>query len=427
MSSPAGEVTIDRSRAECPVVHGYDPMDPAVVADPGPWLDVARRECPVFFVPERDEWVVTRFADLEQILSDTESYSTVQGLVFPEPPAEIKAEQPDGRWAIRNFLEMRDPPEHGRVRRLYAPAFSLKQAKRKSEWMSSLTNRLIDEIAGEGEADLVSAYFNRIPVSVICNILGAPEADAPQMYRWMLSVIDLFSNPAGEGELLRVGREVLALERYVTGLIAERRRSPREDDFLSILLTTPFEDDGSPIGDRLAVGLVIDLIFAGSDTSASAMGLITHRLLSERHLWQQLLEDREQLESYVEEGLRIGNPVRGSWRVTKREVELGGAKIPVGSVVRTHTWSGGFDGGEFPCPHEFRPDRENVRRHITFGRGPNQCPGAFIARTEIKIAIETLLERLPSLELVEGHRLEFTTSLFVPTLLSGVVARWDER
>jgi cytochrome P450 len=416
-----------RHEGRCPVVPGYDPMTQAGVADPHPWIDAARKEVPVFYVPEYDEWVITRFAELVEMYQDNESYSMVAGLDFPVPPPEIAAAQPDGRWAIASFLERADPPQHSKTRRLYAPAFSLKQAMLKTEWIRELTHRLVDEFIDEGSADLVHVYNNNIPVAVICNVLGVPEADAPQVYRWAVSVIDLFSNPLEGEELLALGRDVLALENYVTDLVEDRRLHLTEDDFVSKLLTARLDDEGTQIDTRTVVGMICDLIFAGSDTSASALGLIEHRLLGERSLWEGLLADRDSLEAAVEEGLRTCNPARGASRRTTRDVQVGEITIPKGSTVRAHTWAAGFDEREFPDPLSFEVDRPNVRKHITFGRGIHQCPGANIARREIFLGLETLLDRLPSLRLVPGHELTYVPNLMTPTLLGGVVCEWDER
>jgi cytochrome P450 len=411
----------------CPVLPGFDPLDQATVNDPSEWLDAARREVPVFYVPEQDEWIITRFETLQELMLNEDGYSMADGFDLPPVPKEIADQEPDGCWAIAHFAKLEDPPAHTRLRRLYAPAFSLKQAMLKTDEIRALTHSLVDEFIDLGAVDLVPVYCSTMPIRVICNVIGAPQEDAPRLYEWAINVADLFSNPLGEARVLEVGREVLKLEEYITALVEERRRSPREDDFVTKLLTATLNDDGSGLSDREAVGLLVDLTFAGSDTSASSLGIIVRRLLSEPSLWENLLVNPQLLDAYVEEGLRIGNPIRGALRVTKREVQIGGVTIPKGAKVRAHTWAASFDEREFPDPKKFDPSRPNVSKHITFGRGAHMCPGANLARREITLALETLADRLPSLRLTPGHQLDFDRSQFNPKLLRGLFVEWDER
>jgi cytochrome P450 len=173
---------------------------------------------------------------------------------------------------------------------------------------------------------------------------------------------------------------------------------------------------------------VITAVFAGSDTAASCMGQLIHVLLSDnRRRWEELLADASQLDLYVEEGLRICNPVRGTLRRVVNDIEIDGIQLKAGQTVRTHTAAASRDESVFPEPDSYDPSRANVRQHITFGRGPHVCPGSNLAKKEIRTAIETLLTRLPSMRLVPGHGPKFSISQFVPELEGGIVVEWDER
>jgi cytochrome P450 len=427
-SAPKDKQIVDQDG--CPVLHGFNPLDRDVVHfDPDDWYAAARSEVPLFWEPEQGEWIVVSHNTLEEILPDTEHYSSVGAFQFPPPPPDLADEVPDGLWAMEvGNPGMKDPPEHTRLRRLFAPAFSVKAAVLMTDQIREITDELIDDIIDNGEADLAPEFCNRFPVQVICTIVGAPREDSPQLFAWAMELLEAFSNPTlDEAGLRRIAESQITFEKYITALVEDRRENPREDDFVTKLLTAGADDGTRMMTDREVVGAVIASVFAGSDTTAHSLGLIIRLLLEDRSRWEELLGDRARLDDFREEGLRLGNPVRGSVRFAKEDMEIDGIKVKKGDRLRVHVWGGNYDPDAFPEPREFNPDRANVKKHLTFGRGPHRCPGANLARREIDVALETLLDRLPSLRLVPGHEPELTISQFVPALLTGIVCEWDER
>jgi len=420
-----GEVAMENG---CPVLHGYDPNDFDTVQSPWGWLSAARQEVPLFWIPELNEWVVTRHSTLEKIMSDAVNFSS-DAFNVPRPPEEIIDQVPEGRWAMElSNPGLKDPPEHTRIRRLFAPAFSLRQAALLADDMDDFTNELVDGFIDEGEIDLVHAYCTKIPVAMIARIIGAPQEDAPQLFKWAIQFLDAFGDREfSHEEIVELGESQLAWEKYITDLVRDREKNPRgEKDFITKLLTTSV--DGMKLTEREIVGLVITAVFAGSDTAASCMGQLIHVLLSDdRRRWEELLADTSQLDLYVEEGLRFCNPVRGTLRVVLNDIEIDGIQLKKGQAVRTHTAAATRDESVFPEPNTYDPFRPNVGEHLSFGKGPHVCPGSNLAKREIKTAIETLLKRLPSMRSVPGHKPEFSISQFVPELKRGVVVEWDER
>jgi cytochrome P450 len=412
----------------CPVLDGYDPLDQDTVDDPSEWMATARSEAPVFYVPDHDEWVVTRYADCERILMDPKTFSSKDTIAIQPPPPEVAGDLPNG-FALQTNVGNMDPPEHVRLRQIIQPAFARKQALLKADQIRALTNRTLDGFIDRGRADLLLEYCQPIPVRVMSSILGIPEAEAPQFYAWAVELVQLFGNPMIEhNEYVRLARGQIEFEKRVRTLIDERRKNPGDDnDFITNLLNAKSEGGEPRLSEREIVGTVTGAIFAGSDTSASALGLILHGLLEDRRLWEELLEDRELVEVAIEEGLRVRNPARAPRRTAMRDVEIGGVVIPKGSAVRVHLWSADHDESVFPNPERFAPHRPNAREHITFGRGPHFCPGANLARVEIRAGVETLLDRLPSLRLVAGHKLRAAPNKIVPALIDGLVVEWDER
>jgi cytochrome P450 len=415
-------------RDGCPVLVGYDPLEQETVNDPSPWLTLARSEAPVFYVPEHDEWVVSRYADVVQVLSDPETFSSKDTIEIQPAPPEVAAELPYG-FALETNVGNTDPPGHARLRQLIQPAFARKQALLKADLIKDLANRTLDQIIARGSADLIPDYCHPIPVRVMSSILGIPEEDAPRAYQWAVELIQLFGNPKiDHDEHVRLARGQVAFEAYVTALIEQRRLTPGgQGDFITNLINARAETGAPVLSDREILGTVTGTIFAGSETAASSLALIIHPLLAVRSRWEEVLADRSLVDAAIEEGLRLNPPTRASRRTTTRPVEIGSVQLPGGAAVRVHWWSADRDEAMFKDSGEFDMHRENSREHVTFGRGPHACPGSHLARLEIRIALETLLDRVPSLRLVPGHRLMAALNKTVPSMLSGLVVEWDER
>lgn len=412
----------------CPVLIDYDPVDPNVMDDMATWMSVARAGAPIFYIPRIDEWVATRISDCERILGDPETFSNRNTVQLPDPPPQVADELPRG-FAMRETFGGQDPPEHSRLRRRIQPAFARRQALGKAGLIRGITDRLLDDIIDRGTADFATEWCGQIPSRVMSHILGFPEADAKQTHRWAVDLVRLFaSSHLGDGERLTLARGQVAFERYVEAIVADRRANPRdEDDFITNLLIAPADETGAPLSDREVVVVVLNAIFAGSDTSASALSAILHQLLQDRRQWEALVACRSGLDLVIEEGLRLRGPVFGTVRTATREVDVGGVTLPEGAIIRVHVWSANHDDKRFEDPLRFDPQRSNVRQHLAFGRGAHTCPGQHLARLEIKVALETLLDRLPSLRLVPGHKLQIPPHMIQEVVVGGLVVEWDDR
>jgi len=413
----------------CPILHGYDPLAESIVRDPSVWMEVARAQAPVFYEPQYGDWVVTRYDDVIRVLSDTDTFSSKNSVPLPDPPEEVADQLPDRRFAFRRNVGSMDPPEHARFRGLIQPAFARKQANLKLDEIRSIINETLERIIGNGHADFATDFCQRIPVRVIAGFLGIPTEDTARVYQWATELLQLFGNPTMDhDELVRLSSRQIEFEKYVESLIAGRRENPLgENDFVTNLLNAR-SDVGEPrLSDREITSTVIGAIFAGSETSASAMALIIEALLEERHLWDEVVSDPEIVPRVVEEGLRVCNPTRANVRTTTRDVELGGVTIPKDSLVFVHFWSADRDESVFEDAARFDPHRPNANQHVTFGKGPHFCPGASLARAEVTTALQVLAERVPSLRLAAEHSLRLDRNRAIPFVLGGLDVEWDER
>jgi cytochrome P450 len=208
----------------------------------------------------------------------------------------------------------------------------------------------------------------------------------------------------------------------------DRERSALgDDDFVTSLLRARSAGDpgGSGLSDIEILGTIATMIFGGADTSAILIAHLVHSLLSDRSNWEELLGNRDLIETAVEESMRQRPPARGPRRWTTREVTIAGVTIPAGQQVWAGIWSANHDEGTFPDADKFDMHRPNIGKHLGWGHGIHYCIGTPLARAEARIAIDCLLDRLPSLRLVPGHQLEYQNSNVIPTLLGGLVVEWD--
>jgi len=411
----------------CPVLHGFDPLSPAQVEDPGPLTAVARREAPVFFDPDLDMYVVTRHEDVVSILHD---YSLFAGLPMTayEPPAAVAELLPAGFIGRQpGMLAWLDPDEHGRVRKLSQKAFTRRAAAAKEDEIRATFEDTLAGFLADGEADLATAFARKVPMRVVCATLGIDTANETDLHRWVADTMRMMGDPnLDEPALIELAHSQAEFEAFVQKLIDERRASPLpEGDLLSDLLRWQGEENERRLDDNEIFATVVLSITAGGDTSVNLISQLTRRLLIEGDLWDRCKDDTVLLEACVEEELRICNVGRLALRRATRDAVIGGIKIPAGSIVGLHLWSTGHDEEVFERPEEFDPERGGLDRHLGFGRGVKFCMGAPLARLETRVALEVLLERLPNPRLMPGHELEHEPSIAIPSVKSGLLVAWD--
>ncbi|MFJ3672488.1 cytochrome P450 [Streptomyces sp. NPDC090106] len=304
-----------------------------------------------------------------------------------------------------------DPPEHTRLRRLAAAAFTPRRTAELAPRVEQIAHDLIDALAPAGVTDLVEAYNAPLPATVIAELLGIPEEHHRDFRRW-------------SGQVLRVAspehRTALAgLHGLLAGLLADKRRSP-QDDLLSALVGVRDERDGRLTEEEL-VGTALMLVVAGHESTVNLLGNAVLSLLRRPDQLRLLRERPELMPGAVEEFLRHDTSVeRSTNRYAAEDIELGGVPIPRGGMVVVALGAAGRDA---PQAEEGDPAVLDVTRpgarHLAFGHGIHYCLGAPLARLEAVIALRTLLARVPELELdVPPDSLEWIGSGIIRGVLS---------
>ncbi len=391
--------------------------EPELVRCPFPLYDVLREQAPVAHNPALNAYVVTRYADVIEILRDTATYSSAQAsgpnsvtglakrlLDDPETDPKLRA-QAERRLKLSEspVLLFTDPPLHKRQRQLVSAAFSPKRVKQLEPDVRRLTGELIDDLiaahAAQGQVDLVTVFSIPLPMTVIATLLGVPPSDMDQFKRWSnaftagVGAVD----PTPE-EIAEIFDEVNTFYDYFTAQI-ERRRTAPEDDLLTDLVAARMAGEEPLTLDEI-LQMLVQFLVAGNETTTNSVTTLMFRLAQEPELAARVRANPALIPPLIEEMLRVEAPVQGMFRVSTADSTVGGVDIPAGSVIWLVYGSANVDGETFPDPQVLDLEGAGERpAHVTFGRFEHFCLGSSIARLELRVAAEMLLERLDDIRL----------------------------
>jgi cytochrome P450 len=415
----------DLNRGGCPVVHGtaYDPSSVEAAADPHPWLDLARKESPVFYVEKQDMWVVTRYEDVLTVLRDPETFSSAGANKFRPLTPKLKEVYTDGHPGQHSMLK-KDPPEHTRIRKLVQKAFTPKVINRMEPQIRQISEDLIDSFIADGHCNYATQFAQELSIRTICEITGAPLDLSEDFAMWALDYFSLTEGapeltPEREAEIAERGARILP---WMRQFVDERREHPRED--LTSALVHATSDDGDPtLSTDEVIAVLNGNLTAGTETTAALIPLLLRELLRGDG-WQRVCADRSLLPNAIDEGLRVWAPGRMMLRVVTKETELAGVTLPVGAKVAPGFMSAGHDDAVFDHPEVFDLERENASKHLSFGRWTHMCIGAPVARLEARIGLETLADRIPNIELAPDQHEDWVPNMVTPRFMS-LQLQWE--
>lgn len=396
-----------------------EPLDPYAEAfqqRPHAAYAALRRTAPVHPVEGCGWWVVTTMDLVREVLRDPSTYSSLVGH-RTEPPPEVRADverlRASGIPRLPTLLS-NDPPDHTRIRRLCNRAFT-PRALRAMEPDVRATARALAGALPDGEVvDLVERFAVPLPVGAISRILGLGPERCDDVRRWSDAAIGALGGRLEPARWLDVEQTMLDFQQAMVVELEQRRDRPRED-LLSVLASAD-PDHGDRLDDDVLVNLLRELLVAGNET--------TTRLIAESVVhtagepWERLAAAPEGVPLVVEETLRLLAPTQGMFRRVTRDVELGGVALPEGSVLFLSYSSANRDEAVFAQPDAFRPDRQEIRSHVSFGHGIHACIGAGLARLEARVALEELTSCVRSVTVVEPGSLRYLPSFLLRGLTS---------
>lgn len=338
-----------------------------------------------------DAWLVVRYQEAMAALNDSRLSKDMHAALAMDPG--VVAEGLPGPAFARHMLTV-DPPDHTRLRRLVSAAFSPRRVEGLRPRVRAVADDLLDEIAANGpdrRVDLVASFAFPLPFTVICELLGVPEAERAPLGR---GLSELLVPTATEEEYAAAKRASDAVVDMLRALVAAKQDHPA-DDLVSGLITA--RDGDERLDNQELLSTIFQLIVAGHDTTASLIGNSVVALFRNPAELAELRADPARIPRALEELLRYDAPVpHSTFRYTTQPVEIGGVSIPAGAQVIISLAAANRDSDQYADPDRLDLDREGAR-HIAFGHGIHHCLGAPLARMEGQIALESLLGRFPEL------------------------------
>src|SRR5579884_647779 len=376
-----------------------DSADASFIADPYPRLDALREAGPVHHDERLARWFVTRHADVRACLRDRRLGRQFRHL---GTEAEFKAEPLDPRWQAfwdveRWSLLFLEPPDHTRIRKLVASAFTPRAVEAMRAPAAALAKRLLGECLERGRFDLLYDFAQPYSITLICRLLGVPTDRHRDLLDWSHRHVKMYEFDTTEEQALSATEAAAEFRAYVLGLIEERRRSPR-DDMVSALVAARV--DGGRLSDDEIVSTVVVLLNAGHEATVNTLGNGVTALMHHPSEWQRLVEGEVPAAAAVEELIRWDPPLQLFERwVLEHDVEVAGTAIPRGEVIAMLFGAANRDPRAFEDADRLDVGRGNAADHIGFGGGIHVCIGAPLARVELAASLGALVERAPTLEL----------------------------
>ena len=397
----------------------FNPLSPQFIRDPYPHYERLRRTDPMHLTP-LGLFVASRHAEISLVLRDKRF-----GKDFVERNKRRYRpdilEEPVFR-SMRHWMLNMDPPDHSRLRGLVVKAFTARRVEDMRPRIQAIVDQALDRVAGQGHMDLIEDFAFRLPVTVICDMLGIPDEHREVIYSNSHAGGRLLDPvPMTPAEIQRQNAGQIMAQMYFQQLFELRRRNPGDD--LMTQLVQAEEDDSKLSNEELTANIIL-LFGAGHETTVNLIGnavLALHRNPDQLAL---LKANPALISNAVEEFLRYDSSVQSTGRVALEDIDdLGGRKIPKGESVLCLLGSANHDPAAYPD----RPDRLDIVRPnvrtLSFGGGIHHCLGAQLARIEAEVAISTLLRRLPELRLDDAENPEWRPT-FVLRGLKRLPASW---
>ncbi len=379
-----------------------------LTVDPYPYFEHLRQKCPVQREPHHGVVMVTGYREAVSVYTDPETFSSCNAVTGPFPGFPVPLEGSDVSEIVEQYRDQlpfsdqvttMDPPKHKAHRGLLMRLLTPKRLRENEDFMWRRADRQIDEFVGDGRCELISAYAGPFTLYVIADLLGVPESDH-EWFRRELQGGHREDQSLGSTASKSLGHSPLEfLYERLTGYIEERRREPR-DDVLTALSTTAFPDGSMPEVIDVA-RVAANLFSAGQETTVRLLAAAL-QLLGERPDLQDLLRsDRSCIPDFIEECLRFESPVKGDFRLARRDTKVGDIDVPAGTTIMVLNSAANRDPNRFDDPGEFRMGRDNAGSHLTFGRGIHACPGGPLARSEGRVSLERMLDRMADIKIAE--------------------------
>src|SRR6266516_1816412 len=383
---------------------GFEPGSAELLLDPYPELNRVRESARVFYDAGRERWFVTRHDDVRNCLRDKRLGRNFRHVLSSE---EIGVPPLDPRWQAfwdseRWSLLWLEPPDHTRLRKLVAAAFTPRSVEALREPAHALARELLEPLAEAGEMELLYDYAQPYSIAVICRMLGVPLDRHRDLLDWSHHMVKMYEFDVPDDAAEAANHAAGEFRDYVRALIEERRAHPR-DDLVSALVSARV--DGARLSDDEIVSTVIVLLNAGHEASVNTLGNGMLALARHEEQWRRVVGGDVPAAAAGEEMIRFDPPLQlfERWVLTD-SFAVADAAIPRGAKIAMLFGAANRDPRVFERPDTFDVGRENAAQHIGFGGGIHVCIGAPLARIELEASVDALRRYWPEFELVEEPR-----------------------
>lgn len=385
----------------------YDAMDyfsdPALIPDPYPYYDYLRNQCPVLSGGPAGVVAVTGHEEALAAYKNP-AFSSANAVVGPFAPLPFEPDGDDigdlleehrGSIPMAEHVVTMDAPLHTRTRGLLSRLITPKRLKENEEFIWRLADQQLDSFIADGQCEFLSQYAKPLSLFVIADLLGVPEEDHREFGAVMAGQI------VGGLDVELPHNPLEWLDDKFQNYISDRRRAPRED-VLTELAEAKYEDGATPSVDEV-VKLATFLFAAGTETTTKLLSAALRNLGEHPDVQAEVRANRQLIPVFLEETLRLESPVKSHFRIARTTTSIGECPITAGTAVMLLPGASNRDPRKFTDPNDFQLHRPNVREHVAFGRGAHSCPGSPLARTEARISLNRIFDRMADIRISESH------------------------
>lgn len=379
-------------------VGDFSITDPEVAKCPFAYYAAMRREDPVHRDPGSGYWWVALREAVAKASLDAQALSSTSEVILKtqfRPRAQALWDAA-GMRTLHTFVTS-DPPEHDEYRAVGRNLFTPRKVEQMAPHIETRVHELIDTFAHRGSVEFVREFAARLPGSIVCDEFGLPPEDQPRFKTWTDAVIGLLSPALSEDREIELVQHLIELFQYLEGHLQRHAQLP--PGRVIHTLATVDKRDGTPFTALERGWMTLTTFVGGNETTMNMLAAGLRTLANTPTLQEELRSDPAKVPLFTEELLRLQGSVQALLRVATRDLEIDGTRIPKGANVVLCSGSANRDERFWPRAEEFRLDRNEGHRHMTFGYGRHVCIGMHLARRELNIAFRVILERLRDIRL----------------------------